>query len=142
MSDEQRSASRTLLACPFCGDDEPRFSWSSDQEVVNVRCRNWMKGCMGAGANCHTEEEARRFWNTRTPLSETTPAMGPCSCQDSGQCKYINGGPACMNEDSEDAERYRWFRQCPTDRQQEIMELAGEHPEMLDHHIDKGRCGL
>lgn len=42
----------------------------------------------------------------------------------------------------EDAERYRWWRQCPTEHQHEILELSGEHPEMLDHHIDKGRCGL
>lgn len=26
--------------------------------------------------------------------------FGPCSCQDSGKCKYVNGGPACMNEES------------------------------------------
>lgn len=23
---------------------------------------------------------------------------GPCSCQDDGRCLYVNGGPACMNE--------------------------------------------
>lgn len=45
-------------------------------------------------------------------------------------------------ETAEDAERYRWFRDCPTERQLDILELAGEFPEMLDHHIDKGRCGL
>ena len=30
-----------------------------------------------------------------------------------------------------DAERYRWWRQCPTDRQHEILELAGEHPRRV-----------
>jgi hypothetical protein len=24
--------------------------------------------------------------------------LGPCSCQDEGKCRYVNGGPACMNE--------------------------------------------
>lgn len=42
--------------------------------------------------------------------------LGPCSCQDSGKCRYIDGSPACMqesaatpNRDAVDAARYRWL---------------------------------
>lgn len=42
-----------------------------------------------------------------------------------------------------DAERYRWFRdECSVTRQLEIVEYTDGSPDMLDHHIDKGRCGL
>ena len=30
--------------------------------------------------------------------AEASPHMGPCSCQDFGKCRYVNGVPACMNE--------------------------------------------
>lgn len=40
----------------------------------------------------------------------------------------------------EDAARYRWLRECEPDRRIEIMERA-ETPDLLDHHIDKGRAG-
>lgn len=44
--------------------------------------------------------------------------------------------------DSEDAARYRWLRdQCPYDQRIVIAEMADEG-YLLDHHIDKGRCGL
>lgn len=43
----------------------------------------------------------------------------------------------------EDSDRYRWFRdECGLDRQAEIVEAAEGVADMLDHHIDKGRCGL
>jgi hypothetical protein len=32
--------------------------------------------------------------------SATTETFGPCSCEDDGKCRYVNGGPACMNEES------------------------------------------
>ena len=39
--------------------------------------------------------------------------FGPCSCQDSGKCRYVNGGPACMNEDPAQQAQpetiYAWF---------------------------------
>lgn len=42
----------------------------------------------------------------------------------------------------EDGERYRWFRnECDWERRIEIAEYA-EDGGHLDHHIDKGRCGL
>jgi hypothetical protein len=45
-------------------------------------------------------------------------------------------------QESEDAARYRWFRdECSHDRRVEITEISGT-PDMLEHHIDKGRCGL
>lgn len=28
---------------------------------------------------------------------------GPCSCEDSGKCRYVNGGPACMNDEPQAA---------------------------------------
>lgn len=41
-----------------------------------------------------------------------------------------------------DAERYRWLRdECVYTRRVEIAEAATED-HLLDHHIDKGRCGL
>ena len=43
----------------------------------------------------------------------------------------------------EDAERYRWFRDwCDYDRQYAILDAAEGVADILDHHIDKGRCGL
>lgn len=43
----------------------------------------------------------------------------------------------------EDAARYRWFRdECGLARQIEIVESAEGVSYMLEHHIDKGRCGL
>lgn len=43
----------------------------------------------------------------------------------------------------EDSDRYRWFRDdCGLDQQAEIVEAAEGVADMLDHHIDKGRCGL
>lgn len=43
---------------------------------------------------------------------------------------------------SEDAERYRWFRDhCSQERRLTICDYATDGG-MLDHHIDKGRCGL
>lgn len=43
----------------------------------------------------------------------------------------------------EDSDRYRWFRDdCDRERQEEIIESADGKADMLDHHIDKGRCGL
>lgn len=41
-----------------------------------------------------------------------------------------------------DAERYQWFRDCGLERQADIVEAADGKRHMLDHHIDKGRCGL
>lgn len=42
-----------------------------------------------------------------------------------------------------DAERYRWFRdECSQERQIVIIEMSEGRPELLEHHIDKGRCGL
>ena len=42
-----------------------------------------------------------------------------------------------------DAERYRWLRdECDHARRSEIVSVSGNDPSMLDHHIDKGRCGL
>jgi hypothetical protein len=42
-----------------------------------------------------------------------------------------------------DADRYRWLRdQCGYHRQQEIVEASNGSGMMLDHHIDKGMCGL
>jgi hypothetical protein len=29
------------------------------------------------------------------------PEYGPCSCQEFGKCRYVNGGPACMNDESQ-----------------------------------------
>jgi hypothetical protein len=44
---------------------------------------------------------------------------------------------------NEDAERYRWFRdECGYERQMDILEASEGVADMLDHHIDKGRCGL
>ncbi len=61
-----------LLPCPFCGGEaNPELSWSKDREVVNVRCINWGDGgCLGAGANSRSEEEATAAWNTRAALKE------------------------------------------------------------------------
>lgn len=36
-------------------------------------------------------------------LPSDTQELGPCSCQDSGKCKYIDGSPACMQEPAEAA---------------------------------------
>lgn len=41
-----------------------------------------------------------------------------------------------------DAERYRWLRDCEPARRVEITGLAGLTPDLMDHHIDKGMCGL
>lgn len=47
------------------------------------------------------------------------------------------------SEPDEDGERYRWFRnECAWFRRADIVEVAGEDAAMLDHYIDKGRCGL
>jgi hypothetical protein len=43
--------------------------------------------------------------------------------------------------DAEDAARYRWFREQPMERKVWIAEMSDEG-HMLDHHIDKGMCGL
>lgn len=44
--------------------------------------------------------------------------------------------------DAEDAARYRWLRdQCSFERRITIMEYA-DKGYLLDHHIDKGMCGL
>ena len=32
--------------------------------------------------------------------TEAKQEFGPCSCQDSGKCKYIDGSPACMAQAS------------------------------------------
>jgi hypothetical protein len=40
-----------------------------------------------------------------------------------------------------DAERYRWFRDQPMERKVWIAEMSDEG-HLLDHHIDKGLCGL
>lgn len=46
------------------------------------------------------------------------------------------------SRDAEDAQRYLWFRdECDASRRIEIVELATDGL-LLDHHIDKGRCGL
>lgn len=45
-------------------------------------------------------------------------------------------------ESTLDAERYRWFRDCGSERQIEIVEMAEGKRNMLEHHIDKGMCGL
>lgn len=43
----------------------------------------------------------------------------------------------------EDAARYRWFRDdCGMERQLEIVEASEGVSYMLEHHIDKGRCGI
>lgn len=68
-----------LLPCPFCG----AMGWlhySGDGEVVNVRCENWLKGCMGAGANCYNDadaieiEELKRMWFADYDPGETAYA--------------------------------------------------------------------
>lgn len=47
------------------------------------------------------------------------------------------------SEPDEDGERYRWFRnECSWARRSDIVDVAAEEPDLLDHHIDKGRCGL
>ena len=35
--------------------------------------------------------------NAAPPSPQVAQQLGPCSCQDSGKCKYIAGSPACMN---------------------------------------------
>lgn len=43
----------------------------------------------------------------------------------------------------EDGERYRWFRdECDEARRIEILEASEGIADLIDHHIDKGRCGL
>lgn len=44
---------------------------------------------------------------------------------------------------TEEAERYRWFRdKCDQDRRIEILEASEGIADLIDHHIDKGRVGL
>ncbi|WP_142850997.1 Lar family restriction alleviation protein [Telmatospirillum sp. J64-1] len=59
-----------LLPCPFCGG-AGRFSRSLDGEVVNVRCAEWGKSCMGAGPNEYSEAIAAAGWNRRTSPLQT-----------------------------------------------------------------------
>lgn len=56
----------------------------------------------------------------------------------------VAASETARSNDSEDAERYRWLRdQCTPMRRMVIMEqIEGDPGHMLDHHIDKGRCGL
>lgn len=68
MSNKREDKQRELKPCPFCGS-KADFSWSSDFEVVNVRCERWGKDCMGAGANVTNEEDAACIWNRRAPVS-------------------------------------------------------------------------
>lgn len=50
---------------------------------------------------------------------------------------------SAASPDAEDAARYRWFRdECDLDRRVEILEVSEGVADYLDHHIDKGRCGL
>ena len=58
-----------LLPCPFCGSPAA-ISYARDGDVCNARCVRWGKGCMGAGANCYHEIEARQAWNRRAALLE------------------------------------------------------------------------
>jgi hypothetical protein len=59
-----------LLPCPFCGSDA-KLSYSRDGEVCNVRCVNWGKDCLGAGANCYATVDAIASWNRRAPTGAT-----------------------------------------------------------------------
>lgn len=102
---------------------------------IDQLCDLALKGLRAEAATCATcggvvyvrVGEPRPDCNETLPLSATTSA----------------GHAEDTVDILVDSERYRWFRDhCDQDRRIEILEASEGIADLIDHHIDKGRCGL
>jgi hypothetical protein len=120
----------------------PGLSAQIAEQTVRILC---VRALMADGdSETEATEKVRRYFKALRPSftqSERGPIVADLGDVDLSKLDLRPG--QIIEVTNEDAERYRWFRdECGYERQMDILEASEGVADMLDHHIDKGRCGL